>query len=501
MLNCTQQLKTQKTVNKLTDKQIQQKLAEGRNYKRLYLELKPRFDEVKAENKQLKKMLVDQKKYFEAILETQAARITELETMVFGRKPKGGSPAKDTPAARTARSAASYRRPLPPASAITHEKHHTIHDCHRCGHELTDKQEATRYEEDIVLAALNPEIPHKTVTRHTIETGWCSNCGQMSSASDLRGQIVKLGPVVRSLIVYLVVQSDQTYSQTQDLLWQLYRFKVSSSEITNILAARREVYLPVYEQLKTSVRAGPAHMDETSCPIQSEGSSGYAHVMVSARPSGTPGSDDVVFVLADSRGKGSSKELVGTNYSQVGITDRYASYKDLFKDGKHQICWAHLHRTARDLTHLECLTKQKLNHVTKFHEQLAAIYTTIRQYKEQPFDEVKRAVQAEELLVQVTKLCQPHSLDPKKLHDLKAGILYYQSCLFLCLTIDSIPADNNKAERALRKLVIKRKKSFGVKTMKGARTMEVLLSVCQSYYNRDKDTFLSNLHALATATQ
>ena len=81
----------------------------------------------------------------------------------------------------------------------------------------------------------------------------------------------------------------------------------------------------------------------------------------------------------------------------------------------------------------------------------------------------------------------------KKLVDLKAGILDYQTCLFLCLTIDGIPADNNKAERALRKLVIKRKKSFGVKTMKGARTMEVLLSICQSYYNRDKDNFLATL--------
>lgn len=39
---------------KLTDAQIQQKLQEGRNYKQLYRQLKLRFDEVKAENKQLK---------------------------------------------------------------------------------------------------------------------------------------------------------------------------------------------------------------------------------------------------------------------------------------------------------------------------------------------------------------------------------------------------------------------------------------------------------------
>jgi transposase len=310
--------------------------------------------------------------------------------------------------------------------------------------------------------------------------------------------VVTIGPVVRSLITYLIVQVDQTYNQVVDLLWQLYRFKIHSGEIAHILAERRGDYLPMYEQLKTSVRAGPAHMDETSWPIQSEQGSGYAHVI--AGVDGTQGEHDVVYVLADSRGKGNSEKLIGNNYHSVGITDRYGSYQDLFPGG-HQICWAHLHRNARDITRLECLGKAKLKHVTKFYDQLASIYADIRKYQAEPFDEAKRQEQADKLLEQTKMLCKPHRLDPKKLQDLKSGILKYQDCLFLCLTVDGIPADNNKAERSLRKLVIKRRKSFGVKTMKGARTMEVLLSVCQSLYNRDRDKFLVNLHGLATATQ
>ena len=191
---------------------------------------------------------------------------------------------------------------------------------------------------------------------------------------------------------------------------------------------------------------------------------------------------------------------INSTYAGVGITDRFGSYKHLFLKGHHQICWAHLQRTASDLTHLESLTKKKQRHVAKFYQQLATIYAAIRDHKQESFDEVKRQTQVNELLEQIKILCQPSQLDPKKLSDPKAGILEYQDCLFLCLTIDGIPADNNKAERALRKLVIKRKKSFGVKTQKGARTMEVLLSISQSLYNRDKDNFLPALHALATAT-
>ena len=477
---------------KLSDEQIKQRLIEGCNFKRLYYELKDKFDDSQTEIKQLKTELIGQRQHFESIIETQAAQIAELQTMVFGRKPKSGLPAKvKTAVVKQARTNDSYRRPLPPASAITHYEHHPITDCHRCGHELTDKNEAIRYEEDIELAALNPRLDVLKVTEHTIETGWCTRCGQYSSAKELRGQVVTIGKNVRSLIVYLVIQADLTYSQTVDVLWQLYRFKISKGDICRILAERRNAYLPTYEELKSSVRAGPAHMDETSCPIQSEQGSGYAHVMVSAV------SDDVVFKLADSRGKGNSELLVGANYQSIGITDRYLSYKHLFVEGHHQICWAHLHRTARDITRLECLGKAKQKHVTKFYDGLAAIYMAIRDNKIETFDGVKRQNQAADLLKQVKQLCVPHSLDPKKLTDLKAGILEYQACLFLCLTIDGIPADNNKAERALRKLVIKRKKSFGVKTVNGARTMEVLLSVCQSLYNRDKDSFLPELHKLA----
>lgn len=476
---------------KLSDEQIKQRLQEGRNYKQLYTELKIRFDEVKAENKQLKLMLDEQRAYFKSIIETQNVRITELETMVYGRKqkPRSGSTAKAT---KILRSAASYRRPTPPTSSITSEEHHGVDECRYCHGLLTDKEEYTKYIEDIILAALSNTSQFKTVEKHTIERGYCISCGKYSSAQDLRGQTVTIGPNVRSLVCYLITLRDHSYSQVVNLLWDLYKFKITEGEITNILDARRLELLPDYERLKEAIRAGPAvHMDESRWKIQSE-KAGYAWSMSSTT------SPDVVFKLAESRGIGNAKDLLGENYQGIGITDRYRAYKHLFV--LHQICWAHLQRTSKDLTHLECLEESKLTHVTQFYEQLAAIYATIREYQEQPFDEVKRQAQADQLLEQTTQLCQPHALDPKKLVDLKAGILEYQDCLFLCLTTPDIPADNNRAERDIKQLVIKRRKSLGSKTNKGARTMEVLLSICWSLYNRDRDNFFLNFHALTASS-
>jgi transposase len=478
---------------KLSDEEIKLRLQEGRNYKRLYSELKDKYDDLKTENQLLREQMANMATRFETIVETQAARITELETMVFGRKQKPRSGGK--PPSSGSRTAASYRRPSPSESEVTGEEHHDISGCHHCGGPLTDAEEYIRYVEDIILAALTPTVQFKTVIRETIQRGWCTKCGKYSSAKDLRGQNVSLGPQVRSLVVYLVTLRDHSYDQVVHVLWDLYRFKITDGEITAIMDARRLEYLPVYEELKDNIRAGPGvHLDESRWPIQSEAGAGYAWSMSAIQ--GT----DVVFKLADSRGKGNAEELVGKNYTGIGVTDRYGGYKTLFVYGCHQICWAHLQRTAKDLTHLECLTAAKQQHVNAYYQQLAAIYADIRTFQAQSFDEALREQQATVLLKRVKALCVPSSLDPKKLANLKAGILEYQDCLFLCLTVDGIPADNNRAERDIRKLVMKRRKSLGVKTPKGARTLEVLLSVCWSLYNRDRDNFFPALQALGATS-
>ena len=103
---------------RLSDEVINKRMVELRNLRQLHVRERQQITNLQAENKALKQMVVDQKAYFEALIETQAARITELETMVFGRKSKGGTPLKtNVPKAKVVRSSSSYRRPLPPASA------------------------------------------------------------------------------------------------------------------------------------------------------------------------------------------------------------------------------------------------------------------------------------------------------------------------------------------------------------------------------------------------
>jgi len=176
-------------MNKLSDQQIKLRLQEGRNYKRLYTDLKVQFDEVVKEHKQCPKLLVEQQ---EAI-ETLKIQIAELQTMVFGRKkkPPTGHYLPDVLKLEVmARDKNSYRRPLPPASAVTHEEPVLLPETCSCGGKFKEVTTHDRYLEDIPLPDLTEDYQAHLITKYVIERGVCSNCGKAIAGRDLGGQTV-----------------------------------------------------------------------------------------------------------------------------------------------------------------------------------------------------------------------------------------------------------------------------------------------------------------------
>jgi hypothetical protein len=64
------------------------------------------------------------------------------------------------------------------------------------------------------------------------------------------------------------------------------------------------------------------------------------------------------------------------------------------------------------------------------------------------------------------KVFMVHKNDPQKLKTYKETALKECEKYFTCLEYKGIPCDNNKAERVLRPIVLKRKNCFGSKTQK-----------------------------------
>ena len=89
--------------------------------------------------------------------------------------------------------------------------------------------------------------------------------------------------------------------------------------------------------------------------------------------------------------------------------------------------------------------------------------------------------------------------DPPALEKIKERLRKQKERYFTCVAMPGIPPDNNKAERALRPLVLKRKMSFGSRTQDGADTMSVLYSVLLSLWWTSKETFFGEYAALRVA--
>lgn len=281
-----------------------------------------------------------------------------------------------------------------------------------------------------------------------------------------------------------------SYSQISQLCLGLYGIAVSDGEITNTLECKHRIWLPAYQRLKSDVRASPVkHYDETPWKIVESDNSGYAWVMSAAN------SPSTVFHLATSRGGKHAQKLHGTA-GGIHITDDYGPYRNL--SGQQQLCWAHLYRCIRDLRYNDNVPKAQLVYVTQWYEAFAEIYQNLRAYLAQPYSQAARQHQRDELWQRIQALANqlaPKAGEPDKLHRLKAQLLRAgQDRLLICLTANT-PCDNNRAERDLRPLVLKRKRSFGSKTERGAKALSTVLSICTTTWKANPDNYFQALAA------
>lgn len=485
----------------LPEADIRQRLVRLRNLETLHAQARARIERLEQENRELKARYETDTAALKDQLETVMLQLAELQKKVFGSKRKRNSDPDQTSSSETGsqsekqpRSKSSYQRPTPNDEEVTKTAHHPVSTCKHCGGALSGFEEVVRYVEDIILPQLI-EKTTKTITKHIIERGYCATCGNWTAALPLRGHLVSLGQNIKLLVCYLTTILDCSYEQVKTLTSDLYGLTLSDGEIVNILKETAQSWLPEYERLKAHMRAGPgAHIDETTWPIQAFAKHCYAWVMSAV------GSPIRIYTLATSRGKDHAQELLGgVSDTFVRITDCYAAYKNMA--GLHQICWAHLYRKIRDLLNNANLPAEKRPHIAAWHDEFAVIYADLRAALTLPFKPRQRQRQERELRQRLAPLCQPHARDPKPLSDLKALLVEYDHALFTCLKFQNIPCDNNRAERDLRSLVIKRKKSFGSRTEAGAHALGILLSVAWSTWYANRENFFPALAAVAEKHQ
>lgn len=484
---------------KLSQKEIAKRMVRLRNLEKLHRiakQMRTTKDELIATQAAQITNLEETVALQDKMLSEQAVLIAELQTMVFGKKkrsPTGTPPApKDTSASppKPPRGKDSYKRATPPDAAVTGTVFLPVGPCCACGGRLTNLTTHERYEEDIPLPDLTTGYTAKIVTKYIVQRGLCERCGKPTAGQDLGGAVVGLGPNVRLLVCHLIAGVGMSYSQVASLLLSLYGLAVSDHEIADILQKQHAKWQPAYHQLLTDIRSSPAvHSDETPWPIQDLQGHGYAWNLSDAH------SPKVCFALENSRGVPHAKKLFGT-FDGIRVSDDYGAYRTL--PGQQQLCWAHLYRAIRDLRYNDNLSEEYVPYVTWWYEQFAGIYENLRMYLDAPYDEATRRTQSDELWARIQALVSTPDIDtePVKLAKLKAQLIRAgQDKLFICLQKNT-PCDNNRAERDLRQLVLKRKRSFGSKSEKGAQALATVLSICTTHWRMNPGNYFQSLAAI-----
>ena len=147
-----------------------------------------------------------------------------------------------------------------------------------------------------------------------------------------------------------------------------------------------------------------------------------------------------------------------------------------------QYCYAHLLREMKTLE-TEFETNEEIKNYT---EPMKLHLTDAMQLRKRNLSEAEYFAEAETIKLKILELSQRQARHPaiRKWQDffLEKAARLYQWC-----HSRTIPAENNYAEREIRKTVIARKMSYGSQSEEGAKTREIWTSILQSLKKREKN--------------
>jgi len=366
--------------------------------------------------------------------------------------------------------------------------------CPHCqSEELTPMEESTEHvQEDIVIE------PRTLVTRYLHGQAFCVRCHRPVVQAG-EGELLNapIGPVAKSVALYLRYRMGIPYRKTTELFRELFglKFVPASALLFDRKAAARGT--PIYEDLRDKIRASDVvHADETSWR-----SDGVGHFVWFA------GNDNLSFFHIDRhRSAEVAKTIFGEDFDGTLVRDRYAAYNGIGVDW--QVCIAHILTRAKEISgeHALLPPTDKDAATGPFCNRLMDLCSRLCEtgQKLESGDLPRKAAPKIEkgFTRELNTICKrPLRFKPADtLRTYLAGP--EQKFLFTFLRHSGVPPTNNHAEQSLRHLVIFRKICFGTRSDSGLKTHSILPSLVQTARKQGVHPrkFLQTLLTANTAT-
>jgi transposase len=332
--------------------------------------------------------------------------------------------------------------------------------CPHCGGRVIDKGTRDRHVQDA-----QPVKVVRIVYR--LGRARCAQCGRSVQAQP-PGVLPKC-QYSTGLLAHVAVQH-YVYGVTLGQLEKQMGIGYGSLMDAMHQLAKRLAGVP--EQLIREYRQAPVkHADETGW--RNDGGNGYAWLFCTPELS--------IFVFRPSRAGTVAREILGSKpLPGVLVVDRYAGYNQA--PCQIQYCYAHL---LRDLQDLEKNFPDQPE-VPAFVGTLApwlASAMALRGLKLSAGQFKKRAADLRRSIHRVVNQPARHPAvqSYQDIFRQKAKRLYHWA------DDPAVPAENNRAERELRPLVVARKVSFGSQSQRGAATRGILMTALHTLRKRTGD--------------
>ena len=314
------------------------------------------------------------------------------------------------------------------------------------------------------ISKLVEEIPEPqpvVVTEYKINHYKCKRCRNVVIAKSPFPEKSNFGANTLAHVTLLKFDDRLPLKKVCSALQRQFNLDISSATVFDITRRVSDKLGLEYDSIKRSLRSSKSvNIDETGFRVG--GLNFYLWVFTNKV--------NTLYVIRKSRGKNVIEEVLGKNYKGILGSDGWTSYTSY--TNKMQRCWAHLLREAK--------------YLANEHDSAKSLYGGLKKIYEQAID--KKPPLKDELILEMNQWID-YAKCYQELRKFAITIGNGIEHWFTFLDYKNIEPTNNRAERALREMIVQRKIIGTLRNEKGTKIMERIISCIATWKQNGLNPF------------
>lgn len=364
-----------------------------------------------------------------------------------------------------------HARQLIPVAEVDHLVELRPAHCQGCGRGLRGDDPQPERHQVSEVPPVKVEVTE--YRRHSLT---CRSCGMVTQAEWPVGMPEgAFGPHAQAITAYLSGRLNASHRDVVEALRVFYGLEMSAGNVSRMQRRVSEALaVPVDEALHFVQQQKAQYVDETSW--RENGRMKWLWVNATA--------DVTAFKLLSGRSQTDARRVINESGKGMVTTDRHWSYNWL-NLRRRQICWAHLKRDFQAIMERAGDSATTGQALLKQVKRLFALWHKVG-VGELGSERLQRSMQSVRRRVKELLEAGSHS-EHKKTRQTCANILKIEKSLWTFVRVEGVEPTNNRAERALRRAVLWRKKSFGTQSTNGSRFVERILTAVTTLRQQGRD--------------